>query len=321
MTTLKDVAARAGVSIATASYVLNGTKPTGAEVTRRVKQAARDLGYRPNRAARALKTGSSLVIGLTVPDLQNPFFPKMVQAAERRARELGYGLALVDVAEDPRIEREALEQFAEQGVAAVIATSLLSPLPGSLPYPVIALDTPIVGVDSIYADHRTGGSLAAQQAVALGHTRIGLLSGPQHIQSARLRRQGTLEGLGGLAEVVWESEVPFNLELPSSAIALLEARQVSMIITGSDVIAVGALHALQEAGVNVPGDVSLIGFDDIAWASLMRPRLSTIRQPIVEMGTRAVDLALRRLKGPDSAITHEMLSVEWIPRESSAQVR
>jgi LacI family transcriptional regulator len=318
MPTLKDVAARAGVSIASASYVLNDTKATSSDVTRRVKDAARELGYRPNRAARALKMGSSAVLGLIVPDLQNPFFPKLVQAAERRARALGYSLSLVDVTEDPKVEREALEQFAEQGVAAVIVASLQGKIPKNLPYPLVALDGPVSNVDSVCADHHGGGRLAAEQLIALGHQRFGLLSGPQHLNSARLRREGTLAALSGKAKIVWEVEMPFGLEMSPEALERLAAGKVTAVIAGNDAIAIGAINALIDLGKRVPEDISVVGFDDIAWASLLRPRLSTVRQPILDLGARAVDIVLHRLRSPGAAVSHQILAVEWIARDSTA---
>jgi LacI family transcriptional regulator len=313
--TLKQVAHSAGVSLATASYVLNDTKPTTPEVAQRVRLAAKTLGYRPNQAARALKTGSTRAIGFVVPDLQNPFFPKIVQAAEHRARELGYSLMLVDINDDPRVERDALEQFARAGVEAVICGSLKGKLPAGLPYPVIALDSPMPGSDGVYADHFHGGMLAMQFALEHGHDRIGLLSGPQITASAKLRRDGAVSAVGH-AQIVWEYECPFSLEVPEKAIQRLLRREVSLVIAGSDVIAIGAMNALLEHGFGVPDDVSLIGFDDIAWSSIVRPRLTTVQQPIEEIGTHAVDAAVRRIKTPSAAVSSEVLGVRVIERDS-----
>lgn len=313
--TLKQVAHTAGVSLATASYVLNNTKATTPEVARRVRQAAKTLGYRPNQAARALKTGNSRALGFIVPDLQNPFFPKIVQAAERRARELGYSLMLVDINDDPNIEREAFEQFAQAGVQAVMCGALKGSLPAGLPFPVIALDAPVPGSDGVYADHFGGGVLAMQHALQKGHERIGLLNGPQGVISARLRRDGAVSAAVE-ARIVWEQECHFSMEAARAFIERLASREATLVIAGNDVIAIGAMNALLERGLSVPDDVSLIGFDDIAWASIVRPRLTTIQQPIEQIGTRAVDATVRRIRTPDLAVSNEVLGVRVMERES-----
>jgi LacI family transcriptional regulator len=177
---------------------LNDTKPTTLEVAQRVWLAAKMLGYRPNQAARVLKTGSTRAIGFVVPDLQNPFFPR-----SHRARELGYSLMLVDINDDPRVEGDVLEQFARAGVGAVICGSLKVKLPTGLPYPVIALDSPMPGSDGVHADHFHSGMLAMQYALEHGHERIGMLSGPQTTASAKPRRDGAVSAVGH-AQIIWE---------------------------------------------------------------------------------------------------------------------
>jgi LacI family transcriptional regulator len=154
-----------------------------------------------------------------------------------------------------------------------------------------------------------------QFALEHGHDRIGLLSGPQITASAKLRRDGAVSAVGH-AQIVWEYECPFSLEVPEKAIQRLLRREVSLVIAGSDVIAIGAMNALLEHGFGVPDDVSLIGFDDIAWSSIVRPRLTTIQQPIEEIGTHAVDAAVRRIKTPSAAISSEVLGVRVIERDS-----
>lgn len=315
MSTLKDVARQANVSVATVSYVLNNTKTVSPEVEARVRQAAKALNYYPNRSARSLKTGNSLMLGMVVPDLQNPFFPAMVQAVERKARELGYGLVLVDAAGEGQHALDGFSQLMEQGVDAAIWIPMGDEVP-QISFPTVTIDRPLEGFDAVYADHFQGGQLLALQAQRMGHQKVGMLSGPQSLVSARLRREGFMQAKGAL-EVVWDVEVGFDINLPKQALKKLLARKVSLVVGGNDVIAIGAMHALLEQGIGVPEEVSLMGFDDIPWASIVRPRLYTVRQPIQRLGERAVELVIRRLGNPQAPRLVEKLPVALIPGNST----
>lgn len=321
MAALKDVARLAGVSVATVSYVINGTKSVSPEVTARVLQAAEALGYRPNRTARALRTGRSEAIGLVLPDLTNPYFPALAQTVERRARELGFALFLIDSANDPEAERAGLQSLAERNVDGVIWAPVADDPQAQYPFPIVALDRTIHAVDCVSADHRMGGELAADFVNRLGHRRIGLLSGPQALTSARDRREGFVARIAEGCSIVWEVEVPFSLPLPNRAVERLLQCDVTLVVGGNDVIAIGALRALRGAGVSVPAQVSVIGFDDIPWSELVEPPLSTIRQPLEAIGDRAVELLRARMHNPRGPVRHELLPVELVSRGSAAKAR
>ncbi|GLV48888.1 LacI family transcriptional regulator [Thermus sp. LT1-2-5] len=322
MPTLRDVARLAGVSHTTVSHVLNGTKQVRSEVADRVWAAVETLGYRLNRQAQALRRGHSHTLGLVLPDLTNPFFPGLAQAIGLAARKAGYTLTLVDSLGDEGVQEEGLHRLAEEQVAGAIWVPVGVYTPP--PFPVVLVDRTVEGTDGVEADHYLGGRLQARHALALGHRRVGLLIGPQSLRSARLRREGFLAEaqLGGL-EVVWEEEVPFGLELSSGAQARLRrARdEVSLVVAANDVIAVTALRVLREAGIRVPEEVSLIGYDDIPWSTLAFPSLTTIRQPVKEMAEAAVALLLRRLREPTAEAVRVVLPVTLIPRESAREVR
>lgn len=320
MVTLKDVAQRAGVSTATVSHVLNGTKKVRDVVAGRVRRAAEELGYYTNSSARTLRTGRSYTLGLMLPDLQNPFFPSLVQVIERKARAEGYSLLLIDAANDPASEADGFRLLAGKGVDGLIWIPLAGPPPTELPYPVLVVDRPAGELDVVTADHHQGGRLLAEHALRLGHSRVGLISGPQSLASARLRRDGFLSGARGSLELAWEVETPFDLNLPAEVESLLLDSPVSLLVAGSDVIAIGALHLLQRHGIEVPADVSVLGFDDIPWASLVRPQITTVRQPIGTIGERAVEVLLRRIEDPGTKRAEEVVPVELVPRESSARM-
>jgi LacI family transcriptional regulator len=322
MPTLRDVARLARVSHTTVSHVLNGTKRVRPEVADRVRGAVEALGYRMNRQAQALRRGQSRTLGLILPDLTNPFFPGLAQAIGLAARQAGFTLTLVDSLEEVSVEAEGLHRLAEEQIAGAIWVPVGPFEP--LPFPVVLVDRTADGVDGVEADHFLGGRLQARHALELGHRRVGLLSGPPHLRSARLRREGFLaEAEQGGLEVVWEERVPFSLELTFGAKARLQkARgEVTLVVAANDLIALAALEAMREAGIGVPEEVSLIGYDDIPWATLAYPPLTTVRQPIGSMAEAAVELLLRRLEEPEGEAVQVVLPVTLVPRGSTQEVR
>lgn len=323
MPTLRDVAKLAGVSHTTASHVLNGTKRVRPEVVDRVWAAVETLKYRLNRPAQALRRGQSHILGLVLPDLTNPFFPGLAQAIGLAVRKAGYALNLVDSLEDGAVEAEGLSRLAEEQVAGAIWVPVGTYVPP--PFPVVLLDRTTEGADGVEADHFLGGQLQARHALDLGHRRVGLLSGPQSLRSARLRREGFLaEAETGGLEVVWEEEVPFSLKLSPRARARLRAirnKEITLVVAANDVIAVAALEVLREAGIRVPEEVSLVGYDDIPWATLVHPPLTTVRQPMKEMAEAAIALFLRRLQEPGGEAVRIVLPVTLIPRGSTQEVK
>jgi LacI family transcriptional regulator len=314
---LKDVAKAAGVSVATVSNVLNGTKAVTDDVRRRVLDAARRLQYRPNPHARSLRTGQSRTLGLVVPDLGNPFFPALIQAIETTARAEGFVLIVMDAGDDGARELEALTLLGSYGVAGVIWVPAGAGHDLVWPFPVVTVDRPVPGCDTVVADHRQGGALVARHAASLGHRRVGLLSGPRSLPSAALRRSGFLEAAAGHLEVVWEHEVPFTSALPAHVASQLAAPACSLVVCANDAVAVGVLRTVRAAGIVVPEELSVIGFDDVPWADFVDPALTTIRQPLASLGARAVALLSARLGDPALAPRHEILSVELVARRSA----
>ncbi|HEX7389307.1 MAG TPA: LacI family DNA-binding transcriptional regulator, partial [Acidiphilium sp.] len=287
--TLRDVAERAGVSTATVSFVLNDSKPVSAETRARVERALAALDYRMSPSARALRTGRHHAVGLLLPDLANPFFPLLAQAVTESAWARGHAVVLASSRADPAEEAEALAALEERsdGVIWIPGGAAPKRLPGG---PAVVLDRPnpaLAAYDSISADHYAGGAAVAALALRLGHRRVGLLAGPATSQSARHRCAGFLDHAGGL-DIVWQQEVAFTLDLPERAAALLADPRIDVVVAANDVVAIGALRVLRGLGRPVPDSVALIGFDDIPWAALTEPPLTTIRQPVAGLGERAV---------------------------------
>lgn len=317
--TLRDVAVRAGVSTATVSFVLNDSKPVAPETRARVEAALAGLDYRMSPSARALRTGRHQAIGLLLPDLANPFFPALAQAVTDAAWAHRHALILASSGSDTATEAEALAALAERADGIIWIPGTESPVHRPTG-PAVILDRPspvFASYDSIAADHHEGGALVAAAFRAQGRRRIGLLAGPATSPSAAGRAEGFLANASGL-DIIWHHEVPFALTLPESACARLADPRLDGIFAASDVVAIGTLRRLRALGRAVPDDVAVIGFDDIPWAALTEPPLTTIRQPVDALGRSAVETLLARIAAPTTPVVHHRLAVTLIERASTS---
>jgi LacI family transcriptional regulator len=319
--TIKDVAKEAQVSVATVSYVVNGTAPIGQEVKARVRAAVAKLGYRANAAAKATRTGRSTTIGLILPDLRNPFFPALAQAIEQAARADGYAVLLGDTLNLPVIEVEIATSMRAYGVDGIIwcpigADDSLAFISEEIP--VVSVDRELPNYDCVASDGFRGGELLAQHLLSRGHTRFGLVTGPSNLSSAVSRRNGFVNFLPDSDMVIWEAQASFDLEVDPAILRLIAKRQVSAVVAANDSIAVGIILALRDWGISVPGDVSLVGFDDINLSEIVFPRLTTIHQPLAQLGVEAWrKLHNRILEGRIGApFEHVHMDVSITERES-----
>ncbi|MBS0367190.1 MAG: LacI family DNA-binding transcriptional regulator [Proteobacteria bacterium] len=296
--TVKDVAAAAGVSVATVSNVLNRRPNVGHAIRAKVLRISSRLGYRPNRAAQAMRTGRTRAIGLVLPDLTNPFFPELAQAVESTARGLGLAVCLVDSQGEASGEADGLALLTQHAVDGIICCPVGARLPAQLRggRPVVLIDRPLPGYAVVHANYLMGGELLARYALRMGHRRVGLLSGPTDIESARQRRAGFVGAFTG--QIAWEIHLGFDGVLNAAARAALKQRGgATLVVCGNDLIAISAMRCLAELGVGVPQDMSVMGFDNIRWTDLVMPRLTTIAQPVGHIGARAVQLMQQRLDG------------------------
>jgi LacI family transcriptional regulator len=318
-TTIKDVAKRAGVSIATVSNSLSHGQGVGKIVRKRVLAAAAELSYQPNRAAQATRTGRSRTLAFVTPDLCNPFYPKLAQAITNAARAAGYAVLLVDT-QDGATERECLEHVARYDVDGVLWCPA-SPhdviAESNFSAPVTVIDQWLPGRDTITADYRMSGKLIADHVVKCGYRSIGMISGPQDISAAKLRRDYFLASLGNRVPVAWEIFHPFAMELSDEGRAMVSRRDVDVLVCCDDLIAVGALQVALDEGIAVPRDVAIIGHDDVPIASIVRPQITTIRQPLDQLGAEAVKTLLERLEDPKRPRRDVSIDVELVVRGSS----
>lgn len=321
--TLHDVAAAADVSIATVSYVLNNQGSVSEDVRKTVRRTAKKLGYQQNRAARAMKMGRSNIIGLVIPNIENPFFATVAQSVLTESQKCGYQVFLIDTEGSHDSEAKAVQGLAAQGVDGVIVfpvdDSELT-ISGRTPVPVVVLDRDTPDLDLVQAEYYEGGRMLANHLTSLGHKRFAILEGPRVVSSVRSRTRGFIESLGEDCEITWQIEHPFVLELTKKAKKRLQERNFTALVCGNDLIAMSAIAHYRDTGVKVPDELSIVGFDDIPFASVVTPPLTTIRMPIATMGKEAVNLLIRRLQEKEESQSRNriVLDVELVIRKSTA---
>jgi LacI family transcriptional regulator, galactose operon repressor len=320
MATLKDVAKAAGVSVATVSYVLNGTGSVGAKTRNRVLTTVHKLGYRPNRAAQSMRTGQTKSLGLVLPDLTNPFFPELAQKIGEVAHKKGFAVILIDCQNEIEREEEGIAVLMQHNVDGVLWCPVSDNLPNNLPdlsAPTVIIDRPMDGFDVVQSNHIKSGNLLAEYIIGLGHHKIGFMLGPHSISGQSHRRQGFLDKAGKKLEVLWEIALPFPMKLTQEAMDILKKPSVSLIVAGSDVIAIGVVSFLNKNKKRVPNEISVIGYDDIPWAQIMTPQLTTIKQPLEEIAYESVGLLINKINNPKMQIRQILLDVSITERDST----
>ncbi len=316
--TIRDVAARAGVSVATASNVANGNRPVGEASRRRVLEAIEDLGYRVDRAASALRGASTRLVGMVVPDITNVFFASLVHGVEALAERDGYDLLLVSTSEDAAIEKRRVEALIGRRIDGLIAVpasdaSMASLAAGGarLP-PTVLLDRgeDSQGFDTVRADCDSGGYEAARHLIGLGHRDIAVLAHSEHLRNIAERIAGCRRALGEAGLAGRERIVCGGHDLDSLRAAiemeLHRADRPTAIFALTNVCALAALKAARGLGLEIPGDVSIAGFDDFDWMLALRPYLTTVAQPVDGFAASAWRLLTCRMGG---AATHPAESI------------
>jgi LacI family transcriptional regulator len=328
--TIYDIARLAEVNPSTVSRALSQPGRINVKTEQRILSAAKELNYRMNPMARALPTGRTNTLGLLVADITNPMFFNAVRGAERAAAERGYILVLVESQESGEREAEAANRVLPSVDALLLVTSRLSDeaiheLADQKP--VIVLNRHIEGVSSIVPDLNPGIDQALDHLAALGHTSLAFLSGPATSWMSRARWSALLEKAPARGMTIVEilSDAP-TLDGGRASFPRIRASGVSAVIAYNDLMAIGLLRASAAAGLDVPGDLSIVGFDDIFGSDFTSPPLTTIRTPLEVAGDSAVRRALGMIdadiEGRDSAAPDEPpISTELIIRGSTGKAR
>ena len=329
---IREVAKRAGVSTATVSRVVNGTAPVDARTEKRVRAAIARTGYYPNTHARTLGTGKSHIYGLIISDIENPFFPELVKCFERMAVEHGHEVLIANSDYRPERMEICVRRMLERKVDGVaIMTSEMDPqlirMLSGRGIPIVFLDTGAVGdkISSISLDYDSGVDQAIDHLTSLGHRRIGFVSGPVNLASAQTRHEAFLSSL---ARKKLECRAEYirtgNHRFDGGYAAMLEILKLPVrptaVLASNDLTAIGIMGAIYAAGLRVPDDISVVGFDDIALSSFMSPPLTTIRLSRPEIAEYAfTSLYAASQRGESQGVIH-IVRAELVTRQSTAPV-
>lgn len=309
--TIRDVARKARVSTATVSRVLAGVNIVSEELAERVRGVARQLRYQPNRVARSLRSQKSRIVGVLIPNIQNPFFTGVIRGIEDLLQATDYTLLLGNSDDNPSRERGYLDLLRAEGVGGLIV------VPGAdaantyneileIGIPLVAIDRYVADLqcDSVTVENEEGAAAAMRHLIALGHTQIGIVTGPEKISTAR-------ERLAGYHLALREAKLPYETSLIHHVVFRqeggYEAAQSLMslpkpptaIFAASDLIALGVLRALHDRRIRIPEDVAVVSFDDMPWTAALLPPLTAVSQPTYELGATAARLLLERMREPD----------------------
>lgn len=328
MVTMRDVAKKAGVSVATVSRVINNKGAISQETERWVMDAIEKLNYKPNEIARSLSNRKSKIIALIVPSINNPFFPKLVKAIEDEAQSKGYKIFLCNTDDSRERLVGYLESFRHNFVDGIIINSqnlLESDLKELKKHdiPIVTTDRSLPSnlLSSISVNNRYGGQLATRHLLEIGCERIGHLRGPEDIITANDRFWGYRDEVKRLNwyNRSWSALVEFSVEGGYRGMKELFQRhpEIDGVFATNDLVAIGALKAAVEWGREVPDDLAIIGFDGVDITNLMVPRISTIQQPVTEIGKLAVKEIIRSIENPETDIKKYELEVSLVQREST----
>jgi LacI family transcriptional regulator len=331
-TTIRDVASTAGVSPATVSRVLNGKQDVGEDLRDRVLAVVSELGYRPNGPARSLRTRAAMVLGLVISDITNSFFTSVVRGVEDRAQRAGYSVVLANADEDLAKEASYLEIAAAEHMAGV----LLSPASSRSTsidvlrergIPAVTIDRRLYAdIDSVTVNNHRAAREATEHLISQGCRRVGFVAGPVQTTTAASRLAGyraALRSAGQDPEQALIAYADFRTEGGYAATQRLLRRldRPDGLFISNNLMTIGGLQAIAEAGLAVPGDIAVVGFDDASWATALRPPLTVVTQPTYEIGSRAVDLLLRRIAGEEFPPRNVVLQAKLVKRASSLRTQ
>lgn len=329
--TIKDIARKAGVSYATVSRALNNRPEVNEKTRREIQKLAEEMGYKPNALARSLVTRESKTLGLIIPDITNPFFPEVARGAEEAAAQAGYSIFLCNTNWEEEKERKYLALLEEKRVDGIILASVINDEQQMMEYladsavPLIMINRVLKNIQAHYVviDNVRGACLVMEHLIENGHRDIAFVGGLSHVEATRERLQGYKMMLGAY-------DLPVRPELIrlgsfkresgySNALELLKlSPRPTAIFAANDILALGVLQAAADMNLRVPGDLAVVGFDDIPFASYAEVSLTTVAQPKYAMGEMAAKILIEEIKeGPSREKKKIILQPELVVRRSS----
>lgn len=334
MSTMKDVAKAAGVSIATVSAVISGTSYVSPALAAKVTAAINALGYERNSVASGLKRGRTSLIGLVVSDVTNPFFTELVDVVQERARENGYsvllGISNHDLEQEAALLRLMRSHQAEGTILCPTGNGQdyhdLQLGAGRMKIVVVDNASTRLPFDTITLDNRAAAEMAAQHILSYGHQRVAIITGPSHQFVSEERLNGFRAAMihhGLQIEPSFIRSGAFRIQGGYEACAQILAlpKGPTALFVANNLMLIGVMKALAEAGVSVPDGISLTSIDDFPWASAFHPALTVVRQPIEEMAAAAFGLLQRRMEGELDKPQHLVFMPELLIRKSCSPPR
>jgi LacI family transcriptional regulator/LacI family repressor for deo operon, udp, cdd, tsx, nupC, and nupG len=330
MASLTDVARSAKVSIATVSRVINNSDKVVPETRDLVKKVMAELGYKPNRVARRLrqKGGMRHLLGLIIPDIQNPFFAEMARGVEDVAYANKFAVMLCNSDEDLDKEEFYIDVLQSESVDGIILPPINERDPAVFKLietglPVVTVDRSLAhrAMDKVEVDNRRGAFEAVEHLIKLGHKRIGLIAGRLNVSTSRERRGGYEDALAAHKLPMLKEYIRGGDFKQASGRTMAEellglAPPPSALFVLNNLMTVGALEAIHQRKLKIPRDIAIIGFDDLPWAEALDPPLTVVRQPAYEVGQAAAELLIKRLNDPKRSETHLRLLPKLVIRNS-----
>lgn len=330
MTTIRDVAKRANLSISTVSHVINNSRAVSDESRQKVEAAMAELGYKPNTLARNLRRQQTQSIGMLVPDSSNPFFAEIARGIEDASFEQNHSVILCNTEGDLAKQATYTNVLIQNQVAGIvfvaagISTELVEDLQWRrVPLVVVDREVPDVAVSTVLTNHYQGGRLATQHLIDLGHRRIACISAGSELAPSSDRVTGYQDVLreNGLAVdenlIVW-GDFQYESGYRAANELLDLAEPPTAVFACNDLMAVGCISAATARGRRIPEDLSVVGFDDVQLASFTNPPLTTVAQPKREIGALAVAILMARMQDLDAPPTLERLDTHLVIRNSTA---
>lgn len=316
MANIKQIAANMGVSVATVSNALTGKGRVSQEMVERIRKCADELGYRPSLAGRALRSGQTGILGLVMPDLTNPLFPRIAQHLSLEADSRQLSILIADSRGNALEQSQAMKRLVDRGVDGLLIVPQKGTSPESQPVPTVIINTASDPRNIVSADHAGGGKLIATHIAGLGHRKVAMLGADPVSEVQGDRIDGMISGLAGAADfqVFWSQDGLGNL------IRAVETG-VTAIMATSDLLALSAHSQLTRAGFSVPDDVSLTGFDDLPLATAMHPMLTTVAQDVAQIADRAIDVLTLAISGESLPDTGTTIPMHLVVRDSTAKPR
>jgi DNA-binding LacI/PurR family transcriptional regulator len=327
--TIYDVAAKAGVSIATVSKVINNTGRIGDKTKKNVLKVMEEIKYQPSVVASALTGKHTNTIGLLIPDIANSFFAEMARSIEDRGHELGFSVVMCNTDNEPEKEAQYLKWLQRKSVDGIILgtgiqndVTLNELIEQKIPTALIARDMPSLSVDTVLVDDFVGGYKATSHLISLGHQDIAFIVGNLNNLSEKERLRGYKQALQEAEVKVDEKNiVSGNLSIEDAKGTMKDllksAKRPTAVFALNDLLAIGAIQGAKECGLSIPDDLSVVGFDNTILATINDPPLTTIAQPIQDMGRQVIDLLIQEIEGKKAAKRRVVLLPELVVRKTT----